>query len=123
MLADIHGYASYIHELRGEPDLMRARAQARLALAIESGYAAGRAVSEIYLGWAEVLAGRLEGGMAQMRHTMQELSATGSQFMNDRCLAFIAVALSRLNRFDEGLRILDEAFSFIEKTGLRSVKG
>ena len=47
MLADIHGYATYIFELRREPDQMKARAEARLALSTESGYAAGRALSEI----------------------------------------------------------------------------
>jgi tetratricopeptide (TPR) repeat protein len=32
MLADIHGYAAYISELRREPERMKARAEARLAL-------------------------------------------------------------------------------------------
>ena len=31
MLADIHGFASYVHELRREPEQMKARAEARLA--------------------------------------------------------------------------------------------
>src|SRR5208337_4931495 len=50
LLADMHGYAAYIFELRREPAQMRARAEARLALSAESGYATGRALSEIYLG-------------------------------------------------------------------------
>ena len=57
MLADIHGFASYIHELRGKPELMRARAEARLRLSIAWGYPTGRALSEIYLGWADAIAG------------------------------------------------------------------
>ena len=106
MLADIHGFASYVHELRGEPAQMRARAEARLAIAIESGYSAGRALSEIYLGWAGAMAGDYAGGIARMRHHQAELKATGSEYISDRCLAFIAIALGRMKRFDEGLRTL-----------------
>jgi tetratricopeptide (TPR) repeat protein len=119
MLADIHGFASYIHELRGEPAQMRTRAEARLVMAIESGYATGRALSEIYLGWASALAGDHEGGIARMRHHLAELKAIGSEYISDRCLAFIAIALVRMKRFDEGLRTLDEAFWFVERTGQR----
>ena len=119
MLADIHGFASYIHELRGEPAQMRTRLEARLAMAIESGYATGRALSEIYLGWAGAMAGDHAGGIARMRHHLAELKATGSDYISDRCLAFIAIALVRMKRFDEGLRTLDEAFSFVERTGQR----
>ena len=119
MLADIHGFASYIHELRGEHAQMRTRAEARLVMAIESGYATGRALSEIYLGWADAMAGDHWGGIARMRHHSAELKATGSEYISDRCLAFIAIALVRMKRFDEGLRTLDEAFSFVERTGQR----
>ena len=119
MLADIHGFASYVHELRGEPDLMKARAAARLAITTESGYAAGRALSEIYLGWADAKAGDHAGGIARMRRYMAEMKATGSEYITDRGLAFIALALASMKRFDESLRTLDEAFSFVEKSGLR----
>jgi predicted ATPase len=88
-------------------------------MAIESGYATGRALSEIYLGWAGAMAGDPAGGIARMRHYLAELKATGSEYIADRCLAFIAIALVRMKRFDEGLRTLDEAFSFVERTGQR----
>jgi tetratricopeptide (TPR) repeat protein len=119
MLADIHGFASYIHELRREPQQMLTRAEARLALSLESGYATGRALSEIYLGWADALAGDLDGGIARMRHNMSDLKAAGSELVNDRGCAFIAAALGRMRRYDEGLRTIDAAFQFIERTGQR----
>jgi len=46
---------------------MRSRAAARLLLATESGYFTGRVLSEIYLGWADALAGDLDGGIARMK--------------------------------------------------------
>ena len=119
MLADIHGFATYIYELRREPEQMRARAAARLVLATESGFFTGRALSEIYLGWADVMAGDLDGGIARMQHHMLELKAASSEYISDRCFAFIATALGRMKRFDEGVRTIDEAFPFIERSGQR----
>ncbi len=117
MEADIHGFAAYIFELRREPEHMRARAEARLVLATEGGYATGRALSEIYLGWADAIAGDLENGIARIRHHVSELKAAGSEYIKDRCLTFIATALGRMGRFDEGLHTVDEGFPFIERTG------
>ncbi len=117
MLADIHGFASYIHELRREPELMKARAEARLRLSIEWGYPTGKALSEIYLGWADAIAGDLERGIARIRQYLSEVKASGCEYMYDRCLSFIAIALSRMGRFDEALKAIDESFSFTERTG------
>jgi predicted ATPase/DNA-binding winged helix-turn-helix (wHTH) protein len=119
ILVDIHGFATYICELRRESEQMRARAKTRLVLALESGFLAGRALGEIYLGWADALAGDPEGGIARMRHHMSELKAAGSEYICDRGLVFIATALTRLKRFDDGLSTIDEAFEFVEKTGQR----
>jgi hypothetical protein len=77
VLADVHGYAAYLCELRREREPMKARAEARLVIATESGYPVGRALSEIYLGWADALAGDLDGGIVRMRHHLSELRATG----------------------------------------------
>ncbi len=119
MLADIHGYAAYIFELRREPDQMRARAEARLALSTESGYAAGRALSEIYLGWAEVLAGDLDGGIVRMKRHLSELRAAGFEVAAAYHLALIATALGKAGQFDEAHRSIEESFSIIDRTDQR----
>ncbi len=119
MLADIHGFATYIYDLRREPEHMRARAEARLVLAAESGLFTGRVLAEIYLGWADALAGDVEGGAARMRQHMLEFKAAGSEYINDRCVTFVATALGRMGRFDEGIRTIDESFPFIERSGQR----
>jgi predicted ATPase len=65
------------------------------------------------------MAGDQGGGIARMRHHLAELKATRSEYISDRCLAFIGCALVRMKRFDEALQTLDEAFSFVERTGQR----
>jgi predicted ATPase len=120
MLADIHGYATYVFELCREPDQMRARAEARLALSTESGYAAGRALSEIYLGWADALAGDLDGGIVRMRQHLSELRAAGFEVAAAYHLALIASALGSKGQFDQALRTIDESLQIIERTGQRN---
>jgi predicted ATPase/class 3 adenylate cyclase len=117
LLGDLHGFASYICELRRETQQMRTRAGARLAIATESGFFGGRALSEIYLGWADVLDGDLEGGIVRMRAHMSLLKAGGSEYITDRGLSFIATALGRAGRYEEGLAALEEAFLFTDRTG------
>lgn len=119
LLRDLYGFASYICELRRETQQMRARAEARLAIATASGLFTGRALSEIYLGWADVLDGDLEGGIARMRVHMSQLKDGGSDYITDRGLTFVATALGRAGRFEEGLAALEEAFLFNERTGQR----
>ena len=122
MLADIHGYATYIFDLRREPDRMRARAEARLALSTESGYAAGRALSEIYLGWADALAGDLDCGIVRMRQNLSQLRAAGFEVASAYHLALTATALGKAGHFDEALRTIEESFLIIERTGQRHRK-
>jgi class 3 adenylate cyclase len=117
LIGDLHGFAAYICELRRETRQMRSRAEARLAIATASGLFTGRALSEIYLGWADALDGDLEGGIARMRTHMSQLKAGGSEYITDRGLSFIATALGRAGRYEEGLAAIDEAFLFTDRTG------
>src|SRR5208282_3867167 len=119
VLQDVHNFAIRTYELRRELEHTRERAGATLELATESGNPFRRATSEIYLGWAQVMAGDLDAGIAQMRHYLLELRAAGSEIMGDYFLAIIATALGGKGRFDEGLRTIDESFSIIERSGAR----
>jgi DNA-binding winged helix-turn-helix (wHTH) protein/tetratricopeptide (TPR) repeat protein len=115
-LEGVHFYASYIYELRRELEQMRDRAEAALVLSTELGNVTRRAVSEVFLGWVDAMMGDLDGGIARMRHNMK---AAGSEHFDDLFPALITTALGRIGRFDEGLRVIDEVFPFIERTGQR----
>jgi predicted ATPase len=113
----VHTHAIYIFELRREFEQMRERAEATLVLSTESGNVSRRAISGIFLGWMQAIAGDLDDGIARMRHHRLELKASGSELYDDYHLALIATALGRLRRFDEGLRTIDESFPIIERSG------
>jgi len=118
-LENVHYFAAYIYQLCREPQHTRQRAEAALVLATESGNVSGRAISEIYLGWADAMAGYLEDGVARIRQYLSEMKAGGSSLFEDRCLTLIVTALGRLGRFDEGLRTIEESLPFFESTGQR----
>jgi len=103
-LAEVHFYAARLHEVRRELEQMRECAEASVALSNDIGNHFFRDVSDISLGAADAMAGDLEGGIARMRK---------SRPME------IASALGRLGRFDEGLRTIDEFFTFIARNGYR----
>ncbi len=118
-LEAVHDIATHIFELRRELERVRERAEAKLVLSTELGSVTLRAQSEVYLGWADAMGGDLDNGIARMRHHLLEFRATGSETLDDHWPALIATALGRLGRFDEGLRMIDESFPFIERSGLR----
>ena len=105
-------------QARREPDQMRARAEARLALSTESGYAAGRALSEIYLGWAEVLAGDLDGGIVRMKRHLSESSSRlrGRGRLSPGPDSY---ALGKAGQFDEAHCSIEKSFSIIDGAGQR----
>jgi tetratricopeptide (TPR) repeat protein len=119
LLEEVHDNAVIICELRRELEHLRERAEAMRALTTESGNVTQRARCEIYLGWAQAMAGGLDGVIARIRRYTLELKATGSEQSHDHYLALIATAQGRTGRFDEGLRTIDEAFPLIESTGQR----
>ncbi len=119
LLELVHNLAKYVFELRGELEQMKERAEAALALSIESGTVTRRAFCEIYLGWADAIAGDLDGGIARMRRYLSEHTAAGSELLSDYFQALIAIALGRMGRFEEALRTIDESFPIIERTGMR----
>jgi tetratricopeptide (TPR) repeat protein len=119
LLELVHNLAKYVFELRGELEQMRERAAAALALSIESGDVTRRAFCEIYLGWADAIAGDLDGGIARMRRYLSEHTAAGCELLSDHFQALIARALGRMGRFEEALHTIDESFKIIERTGQR----
>jgi class 3 adenylate cyclase len=111
--------AKYPLALRREFAPMREVTEAALALSIESGTVTRKALCEMWLGWADTLAGDLDGGIARMRRSLSEHRAAGSDLLNDYVFALIAAALGKMGRFEEALRSIDESFEVIERTGQR----
>jgi len=115
MLSEVHYWAAALYELRREPDHVRARAEAALAAASEVGNRVIRFLSECSLGWADAMAGDLEGGIAQMGRWHSRRADNTPVWV----LCQLADCLCRMGRIDEGLSTIKESFPIIERTGGR----
>jgi len=69
----------------------------------------------IYRGEQRVLAGDIEGGIAQMREGVATVRATGSETCLTRLMARMADACLQAGEIDEGLRMVEEGLQFRDK--------
>ena len=118
-LESVHNTAMLLYVNLRDYELCKERAEAVQVLATELGNSIRRAMSVFYLGWIQSRAGEPDNGIDQMRQSISEMKATGSELGMDYFLALLATALGRTGRFDEAFRTLDESLSRIEKTGQR----
>ena len=117
VLEAVHDFATQVYDIRGELEHLRERAEAMLVLSTELGNVSRRARGEICLGWVQEIAGDLDRGVARMRRHLPELGSSGSEFKYFPTL--MPTALGRMGEFDEGLRYVDEALRFMERSGQR----
>jgi predicted ATPase len=68
-----------------------------------------------YEGFLLVAGGRINEGLEQMQHSLAAWRATGMRIMHSVMLGLLAQALSRAGRVAEGLKIVEEAFSWVEE--------
>jgi predicted ATPase len=68
-------------------------------------------------GWAQVAQGQREDGLAQMRHGLAALRATGAALRLPYYLALLAGACGQTGQAAEGLTLLAEALAQAHKTG------
>ena len=124
-LSEPHGlahalfFAAILFQLRGEARLAQERAEAALAFATEHGLLLYQAHATIARGWALVEQGIDEEGIEQMRQGLIAQQATSTEVNRAHFLALLAEALGKAHQPDEGLRILEDALSLIDRNGER----
>ncbi len=109
--------AGLLHQLRGEPALAQERAETLIALADEHGLELWSAFGSINRGWARVDQGHVDEGIDELRRGLTAYEATGARLWRPYSLGLLAQALSRAARTDEGLALVTEALSIVERSG------
>jgi predicted ATPase len=110
-------YAAMLHQFRREPQAVRERAEAAIALCAEQGFAYYLAWGTTMQGWAQVAQGQDVEGLAQMRHGLAALRATGASLRLPYYLALLAEACGQTGQVAEGLALLAEALAQAHKAG------
>jgi predicted ATPase/class 3 adenylate cyclase len=111
--------ASVLHNLRGEAQAAQERVEAEIALSTEQGFALFLAEGAMNRGWALVMQGQGEEGIAHLRQGLAARRATGAEFGQPAYLAMLAAAYGIVGQTEEGLSLLAEALALVDKTGER----
>jgi DNA-binding winged helix-turn-helix (wHTH) protein/class 3 adenylate cyclase/tetratricopeptide (TPR) repeat protein len=109
--------AASLHQLRREVQAAQVRAEAVIALSTEQGFMSRLAAGTVTRGWALAEQGQGEVGIAQIRQGIAALQATGTAMAGPRVLALLAVAYGHVGQTEEGLHVLTEALTVVDKTG------
>ena len=109
---------AWFHMLRGEAPAAQEWAERGKALCGERGFQLWLAQADVVRGWALVRQGR-EEGIAQLREGLAAWRATGAALARPTHLGLLAESYGRVGKPEEGLSLLSEALSAVERTGER----
>jgi predicted ATPase len=86
-----------------------------MALSAEQGFAQQLAQGRIMLGWTLVEQGRVAEGIAQIRQSMAEYRATGSDLGRSSYLVLLAGAYGQAGQVEEALTALADAMTAVQR--------
>src|SRR5438552_2084625 len=109
----------WVYQFRREPQAVQEGAEVLIALSTEQGFRQRVAQGTILLGWALAEQGREAEGMTQIRQGLAALQATGYGLWVPYWLALLGEAYGKVGQVEEGLRVLADAVTVMEKTGER----
>jgi class 3 adenylate cyclase/predicted ATPase len=116
-LAVALNYTAMLHQFRREPRAVHEQAEAAIALCTEQRFAYYLAWGTTMQGWAQVAQSQDEEGLAQMRHGLAALRATGASLRLPYYLVLLAEACGQTGQAVEGLTLLAEALAQAHKAG------
>jgi predicted ATPase len=103
--------------LRRESQRTQEQAEALIALATEQGFTLRVAHGELFHGWALVMQGATDGGLAQMRQALAAIRTLGAALGKSWFLGLFAEACAYAGQREEGLHALEEALAHMDRTG------
>jgi DNA-binding winged helix-turn-helix (wHTH) protein/predicted ATPase len=114
-----HSSAATLHQLRGEPELVRQHADTTLEIAEMYGFAFFAAAATMLRGWSLALGGDAKAGLGRLRAGLEAWEETGTGLGKPFILTLVAEAHAAAGQPPTALRLLDEAVVLAERTGER----
>jgi len=106
---------TFLHQHRRDASATQQSADEMIALATEQGLPLWLALETMLHGWALVEQGQSDEGIAEMRRGLAGYQAIGSELNVPYFLGLLAEAKGKAKRADEGLVLLAEALSMVDK--------
>jgi predicted ATPase len=94
--------------------------EALMMLSREQGFSYWSAWGTIRQGWVLTEQGQVEEGITQGHQGLAAMQATGAALNRSYGLVWLAEAYGKMGQFEEGLSVLAEAFTVVDKTGDRT---
>jgi predicted ATPase/class 3 adenylate cyclase len=110
---------SLVRQFTGQWDVLGEKIEVAMSMATEHGFALVLGVGPIMRGWALVAEGQSEEGIRQISQGLERYRATGAGFQLPHLLTSLVEAHSKLKQPEEGLTVLTEAQTLVQKTGER----
>jgi predicted ATPase len=108
-----------LYQLCRAVEAVQDHAEQAIKLSREQGSAAFLAIATTLYGWALVAQGHGDEGLAQIRHVLAGLRATGAQTITVYLLAVLADAYRRVGQISEGFKVVAEALTLVDTNGER----
>ena len=118
-LAWAYNAAVWLYQLCREPQAVQATVEKSLAVDTDYGFTQLLAAGRLAQGWALVEQGQTGEGIAQLQQGLAAIRSTGTQIGSPWYLSLLAQAYGTAGQVSQGLPLLDEAFSVMDKTGER----
>jgi len=108
-------WAAYVSQFCRDVPAVHMQAEAAVALATEKGFPFWGAAGTILRGWALVIQGQGEAGMAEVRQGIAAYRATGAALLVPYYCTLLADVAAHLGHTEDGLQALAEAHTLIEQ--------
>jgi tetratricopeptide (TPR) repeat protein len=112
--------AAEVHRQRGEAQASLECAERELELSGEQGFPLWFALAQIYRGWALARLGHHGEALATIPKGIADYRATGAEMAVPIFLGLLAEAYHQAGKTDEGLHVLEEAITIVQRVDDRS---
>ena len=110
-------FTAHLHQLRGEPRAAREHAESAMAIADDHGLSLWLTLARVIRGWARVEQGERDEGIDELRRGLAAYEATGAQLWRAQLLGWLAQALAKAGRHDEGMDAALDALNLVREAG------
>jgi predicted ATPase len=109
-------FVTWFYASLREAHATREIAETTIRLSIEQGFPFWSSVGAVFRGWALAEQGQAAQGIIQMQQGLSDWRTTGAEICQSYLLALLAETHSKVGQVEDGLTVVAEALTRVEKT-------
>jgi predicted ATPase len=112
-------YDGVLHQLLGDVEVVRERAEALIALATEHGFYQHVVFGMLLRGCALADGGQIEAGITELRGALDVMRAAGAELGRPYYTGILAAAYGKAGQPAQGIALIEDAVECMNRTGQR----